>query len=225
MLQVRPRCLRRTFASIPRRRDPFAVLGVSSAASLDACKAAFHRLALALHPDVSPTPEMDSAKFEEVVDAYKAIVQGDGVPRRSATLRGVRSVGGVLTVSIAALQRDPDYSVFSVRIQLIDGNPDGSASSSHGNPSTSSDAGALSTERVHEVRASLFDSVADLRSQLEAELELPRPQAQGDDRRRRSSGNELIYRAQLLGEHLFLADYDIRDGDVVHFAVRSSAQV
>ena len=40
------------------------------------------------------------------------------------------------------------------------------------------------------------------------------------DRRGRSGGHELIFRSQLLGEHLLLQDYDLVDGDTVHFAVR-----
>ena len=44
-------------------------------------------------------------------------------------------------------------------------------------------------------------------------------------RQRNAGRHELIYRGQLLGEHLFLGpDYQIRDGDIVHFAARKDEQ-
>ena len=73
---------------------------------------------------------------------------------------------------------------------------------------------------VHETEASEWDSVADLRRQLQAQLELP-PKLQYHDGRR-GGGHELLFRGELLGEHMLLADYELATGDTVHFAVRRS---
>ena len=86
------------------------------------------------------------------------------------------------------------------------------------------DSDALSTEAVTEVCTSAFDSVADLRMQLEEELAVPEALKRGGRRRGDGGQHELIYRGQLLGEHLFLGDYDINDGDLLHFAVHTGGR-
>ena len=211
--------VRRHFAAFPGRRsgdDPWSVLGVSPTDDLDTCKSAFRRLALSLHPDVSSDPA-DAEQFAAAVEAYEAITSGvaeSDRPRRAGP-RGVRTVGGVLVISIDVLKKDPAYQVFAVRLRLDGERSDGidsAVSSSDGTESA-----ALSAETVHEVQCSAFDSVADLRMQLQAELDLPERLRHGI---RHSGGHELIYHAQLLGEHLFLADYEIEDGDTLYFAVR-----
>ena len=222
MLRAYGRRLFRSSAST----DPWAVLGVRPGDDEDDVKDAFRKLALRLHPDVS-RDDADAAKFAAVVEAYEAITQGhahDSRPTRVGP-RGVRIVGGVLLISIEILKQDPDYDVHAVRLRLTDDGAHGSDSSGCGSggggSSSSGDDGsgssALSTEAVREVQASAFDSVYDLRIQLQEELELPQHLRHGG---RQGSGHELIYKAQLLGEHLFLADYGVADGDVLHFATR-----
>ena len=77
---------------------------------------------------------------------------------------------------------------------------------------------AVSTESIREVATSAWDSVADLRLLLQKELDLPE-RLQHGGRQIGGGQHELIYRGQLLGEHLFLGpDYEIADGDIVHFA-------
>ena len=131
-------------------------------------------------------------------------------------------VGGILVVSVEALKRDPEYDVHTVRLRFDEsvaaGDKDGD--SAVGGPEPAATAGnALSVETIREVSASEWDSVADLRMQLQAELGLPEQLRQGG-RQRGGGHHELIFRGQLLGEHLFLGpDYEIADGDLVHFAV------
>ena len=105
--------------------------------------------------------------------------------------------------------------MFAVRLRLDGERSDGIDSAVSSSDNTEST--ALSAETVHEVQCSAFDSVADLRMQLQAELDLPERLRHGI---RQNGGHELIYHAQLLGEHLFLADYEIEDGDTLYFAVR-----
>ena len=70
------------------------------------------------------------------------------------------------------------------------------------------------------VHASEWDSVGDVRRQLQELLDLP-PGLRYEHGRHREGGHELIARGgQLLGEHLFLADYELQTGDTLYFAVR-----
>ena len=225
---------RRGLVALPSN-SPWSVLGVSPDDDINACKAAFRKLALAMHPDVTSDP-VDAERFAAVVEAYEAIASGEAEsarPRRTGP-RGVRVVGGVLVISIDILKQDPSYQVHTIRLRLDsdrsssdDGIPSSSSSSSSSSSGCSSGCGreegvsatstALSTGIVHDVHSSAFDSVADLRMQLQEEFQLPEALRHS---LRHSGGHELIYRSQLLGEHLFLIDYGISDGDTLHFAVR-----
>jgi hypothetical protein len=193
--------------------DPWATLGVPRNSDLDDCKAAFRRLARELHPDVS-SDAADAAAFAEVVEAYRAIEQGDAEVRPIISgPAGVRVVGGILIVSVDVLRRDPAYDVHTLRVRFEEALQAEADAAVPPPPQPSAAGDALSTETVREVHTSAWDSVADLRMLLEAELELPERLRRGGRR------HELIYRGQLLGEHLFLGpDYEIADGDIVHFA-------
>ena len=200
--------------------NPRATLGVPWNADIDECKAAFRTLALSLHPDVSPTPSHDAVKFAAVIEAFETIEQGRAVDSRHRGPRGVRIVGGMLVVSIEALKSDPGYEVHTVRVRFEEVQDDmiesaGATGSSH--PGVASD--ALSTETVVEVQTSAWDSVADLRMLLQETLGLP-DGGRGIGGKQLGAGrHELIYRGQLLGEHLFLGpDYGVADGDELHFA-------
>lgn len=205
--------------------DPWAILGVKPTDGEDVYKAAFRKLALALHPDVSKDAE-DAARFAAVVEAYEAVMHDDAAGstaqrRGGGGPRGMRVVGGILVVSIDALKRDPAYEVQTVRVRL-EGDEARDAVAAGGILGADSD--ALSTEAVTEVCTSAFDSVADLRMQLEEELAVPEALKRGGRRRGDGGQHELIYRGQLLGEHLFLGDYDIKDGDLLHFAVHTGGR-
>ena len=197
--------------------DPWSVLGVAPSADEDECKAAFRRLALSLHPDVSKE-EGDAARFAAVVEAYEMILHGvadEAIRPRRAGPRGMRVIGGVLVVSIDALKADPAYEVHALRVKF-DEAEGAAAAAAAAHPEVHSV--ALSTETVREVASSAFDSVADLRMLLEEQLALPERLRRGRSRRH-GPQHELIYRGELLGEHLFLSDYGIQDGDILHFAV------
>jgi molecular chaperone DnaJ len=54
-------------------RDPYAVLGITRAASADQVRAAYRRLAAALHPDRNPGNAAAARRFKEVSEAYTKI--------------------------------------------------------------------------------------------------------------------------------------------------------
>merc|ERR1711879_620187 len=106
MPKVRPMGVARALlATLSGPEDPWAVLGVLRGSGIDECKQAYRRLALSLHPDVGG----DAAQFASVVSAYQQIEAGGLRALRSCEPRGVRSVGGVLVVTIEELKQDPDY--------------------------------------------------------------------------------------------------------------------
>ena len=202
---------------------------MSREADLDDCKEAYRKLALALHPDTNPSPDAAS-RFAVVVEAYQSIA-GGGARGRPAGLPGAYSVGGVLVVTLEALRQDSRYALHTCRLILQEeGTPASALAGLAGPVSVVAAAAAeragggggcdeLSTEHVHEGRCSPWDSVADLRQQLQVEVGLPERMRYAD-RRDSSAGHELIFRSQLMGEHLLLQDYGLVDGDRVHFAVR-----
>lgn len=213
------------------RADAWSVLGVQRGEDLADVKAAFRKLALALHPDVA-SGTADATRFAAVIEAYEAISQGRADderpgPRPGGGPRAARVVGGVLVVSIDELKRDPDYTVHTVRLVLDGddkvraGGADAACAARLNVEWPAAEAGALGRERVHEVRAHSDDSVGDLRISLQSQLELP-TRLQHGGRQRGGLAHELIAAGQLLGEHLFLRDYGLRDGATVHFAVRST---
>ena len=207
---------------------------MSREADLDDCKDAYRKLALALHPDTNPSPDA-AARFAVVVEAYKSIA-GGGARGGPAGLHGAHTVGGVLVITLEALRQDPRYALHTCRLIL---QAEGALGEQAGPVSavaaaTVEQAGALragvggggegscdalSTEHVHAVECSPWDSVADLRQQLQVEVGLPE-RMRYVNRRGASGGHELIFRSQLMGEHLLLQDYGLVDGDRVHFAVR-----
>ena len=206
-LSVRYRC------ALAGRDDPWTVLGVPRGSNIDECKQAYRQLALSLHPDVGG----DATTFASVVQAYQEIEAGaDGSPRLRG-LRGVRSVGGVLVVSIEDLKRDPEYSVYTLCIAL-DRDETSPGSATDGTTSSAA-CNEVAAEVVHTVNASSWDSVADLQSLLQELLELPERLRHGN-LRNRGGGHEVLYRGQLMAEHLLLADYELSDGDTLHFAVK-----
>jgi hypothetical protein len=201
-----------------RPYNPWSILGVDPGDSAEKCKAAFRRLALQHHPDVSQDRSnvQDTGHFAAIVAAYECIVNGE-IHARPRGLRGVRTVGGVLVVSIDDLKQDPDCIVHAVRLKLTDAPGETRDETKSEAPAAGNPATGVSVEPLHETTASLFDSVADLRMQLQDELDLPN----GSRHRHQQRGEgryELIHRGQLLGEHLFLSDYGLADGNIMYLA-------
>ena len=197
--------------------DAWATLGMRPTADLDEVKDVFRRLALTLHPDISGD-SASAARFAEVVSAYESIVEGDGSGaggrRSSSRMRGVRVVGGILVVSIDELRQNPDYGVYALRLAL-----DREGNGNSGRDGATSASTAISADTVHLVHASEWDSVGDVRRIVQEQLGLPH-RLQYEHARHNEGGHELIAPGgMLLGEHLFLSDYGLRDGDLVHFAV------
>jgi len=60
-------------------RDPYEVLDISPAASLDEIKSAYRKAARLYHPDKNPSPDA-AARFREVQTAYELL--GDEARRR-----------------------------------------------------------------------------------------------------------------------------------------------
>ena len=216
-------CSRRAQHSATRF-DPWKTLGIEHGCAEDDAKEAFRCLALQYHPDVNHDPDA-ALKFAEIVHAYQKIATGavdsDGVGPRAAFMRGRHTIGGVLVVTMAELRRDPNYHVYTLRLALDRESTAHASTIAEDDPHarTASDALAYGADIVHEVHASQWDSVGDLRRQLQTELHLP-PKLRYEHTRHREGGHEIIAAGGLLlGEHLFLADYGVSDGDTLHFAV------
>jgi len=68
-------------------KDPYAVLGVSSNASLDEVKKAYRELAKKYHPDNyvnNPLADLAEEKMKEINEAYDSIIKGRGTSDNSA---------------------------------------------------------------------------------------------------------------------------------------------
>ena len=195
--------------------DPYAILGVHRNTSADELRQRYLDLARKLHPDVTNNPA-DAANFAAIVEAYESVRDGGcGRRRSSGRVRGVRIVDGILVASIEALKRDPAYDVHTIRLRLEEAEAAGESSGAAATPADVTR--ALSAEAFREVCASEWDSVADVKLLLLHELRLG---DSGEPVRGRGSRDELIFGGQVLGEHLFLADYGVTDGCTLHFARR-----
>ena len=168
------------------------------------------------HPDVNRGDADAPAKFAEVVAAYEAIERGDEDAPQRRGLRGLRAVGDVVIGSIESLRREPALRVFAVRL-LLDREEDGGGGKSGSGSDDSAAEGALSSEIVREVVASRWDSVEDAKRLAHAAYGLDPPQERRAGRGQASS--ELVSRGRLCGGHLFLDDYGVNDGDLVHLVV------
>lgn len=210
-------------------KDPWKVLGVPRGSNVARCKHAFRKLALSLHPDVGG----DTIRFTSIVRAYQDILakqEGGEDSNQSAShglsaVAGVRRVGDVLVVSIQALKQDPDYDVFAIRVFL----ETDQHSWTRGNAEKCSLDGPAVCEKVVvtnpelEVAASSWDSVADLILKIQKLIGLMEPRLH-DNHRHRDRPYELVHRGQLLADHLLLVDYDLTNGDKLHFVVKKSGQ-
>ncbi len=67
------------------RRSPYDILRVAPSASLAEVKASFRRLAKACHPDTAPGDAAAARRFQELRDAYAAVLAGarTGAPPRA----------------------------------------------------------------------------------------------------------------------------------------------
>jgi len=193
--------------------DPYTILGVGRSTPATEVRERYLALARKLHPDVTSNPA-DAMNFAAIVEAYESIRDGDDGRRLgSGKQRGVRIVDGILVASIEVLKQDPSYDVHTIRLRLEESAAAGESDAGAGEPPGASH--ALSIETFHEVLASEWDSVADVKLLLLRELRL---EAHGELARGPRSRDELIFGGQLLGEHLFLADYGVSDGCTLYFA-------
>jgi len=74
---------------------------------------------------------------------------------------------------------------------------------------------AVGVEIVHLLRCFPDHSIADLHGLAEELVGVDAATAGG----RRVGGNELVWRGQLLAEHLFVQDYAIASTDMIHYVV------
>ncbi|KAL1511066.1 hypothetical protein AB1Y20_005889 [Prymnesium parvum] len=206
----RPTALTRRAASARAAADAWATLGLRPGADLDACKRAFRQLALSHHPDTGG----DAQRFAALVHAYEQLEAAATGQARVGARSAVRSVGGMLVASVEELKADPAYEVFTVRLSL-----ESEASDRPKRGVTAAGGAEVALEVVYEVTASEWDSVADLRARLQERVDLPDGRRHGN-LRNRLGGHEIIYKGQLMAEHLLLADYELNDGDILHFAAR-----
>ena len=84
------RLARRALSTMPRRIDPYAVLGVERGCNAADLKAAYLKRAMQYHPDTASNPEdRESAgvKFKEIAEAYNLLREGvSWSARRSASV-------------------------------------------------------------------------------------------------------------------------------------------
>lgn len=218
-------------------KSPFKVLGVSPHATKQDIKARFRALAKLHHPDVSSDPKAAEI-LAEIINAYDALL-GDDLAGR---IQGNQLAYTCEAFTIDELRADGLHVVHALRIIYdCDGS---SSSSSSGYASTSTQAAGTGSSAgeprdtresgenrlvaavdVNDVpllvSASPDDSVLDLKRALIA--------AHGDqwgltdrrvDRQGVAGGWELVFGGSALSYHLFLHDYEIGHGDVVHAVVR-----
>lgn len=213
------------FPSPVNRRCPWNVLGLKRDANIDDCKEAFRKLALSLHPDVNQRQDA-SARFAEVVEAYRIITGCDADTHRGSSFRDN------VVMAVDGLKRDENYAVFTVCVRLdqLGGGIDPAASSAACSCRSKygDDQAALietqavtlraNSEHVHEVIVSPWDSVADVRAMVQEVLQIP-PNVRLISSRTRGLEHALIYKGQVMAEHLLVADYELSNGDILHFAM------
>lgn len=228
------RCLAVGRAALQAQRAPHKVLGVPVGASPAAVKARFRALAKLHHPDVQPMGEESqlqaAARMAELVEAYDALMDDDLADR----LQDNAVAASCEAFTVEELAAGGLYDVFALRLLLdtsllSDGvHPDTAASASpRGAPSTPSGAcelvGVASADGggVAHVVANLDDSILDLKRALQ--------HAHGPgwgltgrrrDRHGLASGWELVFRGSALSYHLFIHDYGLGHGDLIHAVVR-----
>ena len=85
---------RRALSTMPRRIDPYAVLGVEHGCTAADLKAAYLKRAMQYHPDRNPeVHEVAEAKFKEIAEAYNVLSEA---PSRHGKARSeARTAAGV----------------------------------------------------------------------------------------------------------------------------------
>lgn len=74
-------------------KDPYEILGVPRAASMQDIKKAYRKKALRLHPDVNKAPDAKE-RFMDCKNAYQAILERQGGSARGGSSRGSSASGG-----------------------------------------------------------------------------------------------------------------------------------
>jgi curved DNA-binding protein CbpA len=92
---------------MPRRLDPYAVLGVAPTATQREVTAAFRRLARALHPDVNRHDPDAEREFKRVARAYEQVKTAAARRRHDATTRAGRFAGPGAEAAPATFRVDP----------------------------------------------------------------------------------------------------------------------
>lgn len=202
----RRRWLKALTSTVRPRRSPQEVLGLPPEERFPKradVKARFRLLAKQLHPDLNALPEAKE-QMAELLEAYDALLGGDisGLARSSVAF-------SCEIFEVEELAQDGLHSVYPV--QVIFHSPAAEASS------TALQGASLSSSCL----ASEDDSVLDLKRHLEqlqgTEWGLSE---RGRDRFGLALGWELVFRGSALSYHLFLHDYGIRHGDLLHAVVR-----
>jgi len=208
--------------------SPYSILGLSANATRPMIKARFRSLAKEYHPDRNESAHA-SQKMAEIIEAYDALVGGDLAGRMSSG----SLVWSIEALSVEELREDGRYDVYALRLALEEALLEPLPGTNQAVDSFSIDHGCNSgevretesdlqpVEAIVPVVASLDDSVLDLKRQLQAD----HGQEWGISDRpigrdKVSSGWELVFDGSALGYHLFLHDYGLFHGALLHAVVR-----
>jgi len=193
-------------------------------------KSRFRDLAKQYHPDKNPSADA-AEKMSELVEAYDALLDGDLAARAGSNTL----IYSIEAFTIDELRADGRYDVYALRIALEEMLLEGTAEPHLANHVQATDNKMRAPEMVSgetavtcseegvvfPLMASLDDSVLDLRRSVQAthgkEWGLAGRRC---DRGGIAAGWELVFNGSALSYHLFVHDYGIEHGSVLHAVVR-----
>jgi curved DNA-binding protein CbpA len=217
--------------------SPYDILGLERHASREQIRATFRSIAKKLHPDVNRSVPADEASrlMAELIQAHDMLMDDSYADRVGDS----RVAASCELFSLDEMRKDGLHSIYPIRIlfptfMLEEGRsllPSSLPAEDNSDTFKNSVVQQQKREEMYVISASPDDSGLDLKQSLETEF----GEAWGITDRRRSRegafmGWELVQEAGLLeggsrgnvvlSYHLFLHDYGIQHGDILHAVVR-----
>ena len=204
-----------------------AVLNLSQTSTLSDVKASFRALAKIHHPDAN-NPSSSPDAFQSILAAYQeALEEYDDYNGFTPTSGKLAVAAEVFTVE--EMESMEGYDVHAVRVALEeaaalavgeDAVSDGGEEVVVAGASSLVASGGSRGEPPAVVRCSLYDSVSDLKRALQS-FHPPLLALSGRklDRDGLYVGWDVLHEGRAMGGHLFLEDYGVEHGDVMHVVV------